>query len=69
VSATSTSGVSLALYQGSIASSGRLSTSTRAGGTTSLSFRNRGAGHEAYLVVTPARGTRSSDYTASLSAK
>jgi hypothetical protein len=69
VSATSTSGVSLALYQGSIASSGRLSTSTRAGGTTSLSFRNRGAGREAYLVVTPARGTRSSDYTASLSAK
>jgi hypothetical protein len=69
VSATSTSGVSLALYQGNIASSGRLSTSTRAGVTTSLSFTNRGAARAAFLVVTPARGARSSDYTASLSAK
>jgi len=69
VTASSTSGVSLALYQGGIASSDRISSSIRIGGTTSLSFTNRGAGRAAYLVVTPARGVRSSSYTASLSAR
>ncbi|MCW2975366.1 MAG: peptidase in kexin sedolisin [Actinomycetia bacterium] len=69
VSSTSTSGVSLALYQGGIASSDRLATSTRMGVTTSLSYTNRKAGRTAYLVVTPARGVRSAEYTTSLAAK
>jgi subtilisin family serine protease len=69
VSSTSTSGVSLALYQGGIASSDRLATSTRTGVTTALSYANRKAGRAAYLVVTPARGVRSSEYTASLTVR
>jgi hypothetical protein len=67
VTASAASGVSVALFQGGIAASDRLSTSTRTGGATSLTYTNRGAGRAAYLVVTPARGVRSSDYTASLS--
>jgi hypothetical protein len=69
VSSTSTSGVSLALYQGGIASSDRLATSTRTGVATTLSYANRKAGRAAYLVVTPARGVRSSEYTASLAVR
>jgi Subtilase family len=69
VTASSESGVKLALFQGGIAVSDRISTSTRTGITTSLSYTNRGAGRAAYLVVTPARGVRSSDYSASLAVK
>jgi hypothetical protein len=69
VSSTSTSGVNLALYQGGIASSDRLATSTRTGVTTSLAYTNRKAGRAAYLVVTPIRGARSSEYTASLAVR
>jgi subtilisin family serine protease len=69
VTAASDSGVRLALFQGGIAESNRISTSTRTGVTTSLSYTNRGAGRAAYLVVTPARGVRSSEYTASLAVK
>lgn len=69
VTASSTSGVSLGLFQGGIAASNRISTSKRTGVTTSLSFTNRGAGRAAYLVVTPARGVRSSDYTASFAVR
>ena len=69
VTATSASGVSLALSRGGIGSSSVISTSTHEGTTTSLSFTNRGAGRTAYLVVTPVRGVRSSTYTASLSAR
>ena len=69
VIASSDSGVSLALDQGGIATSDRIATSTRTGVTTSLSYTNRGAGRAAYLVVTPVRGVRSSEYTASLAVK
>ncbi|MGZ4316212.1 MAG: S8 family peptidase [Gaiellaceae bacterium] len=69
VTASSNSGVILALFQGGIAASNRISTSTRTGVTSSLSYTNRGAGRAAYLVVTPARGVRSSEYTASLAVK
>jgi Subtilase family len=69
VTASSDSGVSLVLFQGGIDRSSRLSTSTRTGVTTSLSYTNRGAGRAAYLVVTPVRGARSSEYTASLTVK
>jgi len=69
VTASSDSGVSLALFQGGIAASNRISASTRTGVTTSLSYTNRGAGRTAYLVVTPVRGVRSSEYTASLAVK
>jgi hypothetical protein len=69
MTASSESGVKLALFQGGIAVSDRISTSTRTGVTTSLSYTNRGAGRAAYLVVTPVRGVRSSDYSASLAVK
>jgi hypothetical protein len=67
VSSTSTSGVNLALYQGGDISVNRLATSTRTGVTTSLSYTNRKAGRAAYLVVTPVRGARSSEYIATAS--
>jgi hypothetical protein len=69
VSSTSTSGVNLALYQGGDISVNRLATSTRTGVTTALSYANHKAGRAAYLVVTPMRGVRSSEYTTSLSAR
>jgi len=69
VTASSDSGVGLALYQGTLAASDRIAGSTRTGGQTALSFTNLGAGRAAYLVVSPARRVRSSTYTASLSAR
>jgi hypothetical protein len=69
VTATSAPGVALALYQSSLTPVSRLASSTRTGANTVLSFTNRGVGRAAFLVVTPARGVRSSTYTASLSTK
>jgi subtilase family protein len=69
VTASADSGIALALYQGVVAASNRLAGSTRTGGRTTLTFTNPGTGRSAYLVVAPARGVRSSTYTASLSAK
>ena len=68
VTASSDPGVSLALYQGALTASARIAGSLRIGAKTVLSFLNRSAGRMAYLVVSPARGVRSSTYTASLSA-
>ena len=69
VTAPSAPGVSLTLYKGPFASVNQLSGSTGTGNATKLSYTNRGIGHTAYLVVTPARGVRSSTYTAAISVK
>jgi subtilisin family serine protease len=63
VTASSASGVSLSLFRGGIGAPDRISTSTRTGTTTSLSYTNRASGGAAYLVVTPVRRVRSSEYT------
>ena len=69
VTAPSAPGVGLALYKGPFASVNQLSSSTGTGKATKLSYTNRGIGRMAYLVVTPARGVRSSTYTAAISVK
>jgi hypothetical protein len=69
VTAPSAPGVGLALYKGPLASVNRLSGSTGTGNATKLSYTNHGAGRTAYLIVTPARGVRSSTYTAAISVK
>jgi len=69
VTATSAPGVALALYQSSLTPVSRLASSTGTAANTVLSFTNRGVGRAAFLVVTPARGVRSSTYTASVSTR
>jgi hypothetical protein len=69
VSAASDPGVALSLYKGPLASVNRVAGSVRTGAKTTLTYTNTKVGRMAYLVVTPAKGARSSTYTASLSVK
>jgi subtilisin family serine protease len=67
VTASSAPGVGLALYKTTLAPSMRLATATGTPAKSTLTFTNRLAGRPAFLVVTPAKGVRSSTYTASVS--
>jgi subtilisin family serine protease len=66
---TPSTAVAVALYHDSLAASHRLAGATRAHGTTSLSFSNRGAGRNAFLVVTPAPHVRDTAYSLAITAR
>jgi hypothetical protein len=69
VTASSAPGVGLALYKTTLAPSNRLASATGTAAKSTLTFTNRLAGRPAFLVVTPAKGVRSSTYTATVSIK